>query len=157
MRLRKLRTAWSADDQSTRRRLTMCAATVVFGSGAAITACIGNSTWGERLNGRVERAFAAQGTSELFHHAYDTNVNVEHVVILACVIAFVLAWLWWGPRRAILVVASIAVAGASSELLKTLSLVPPPSGAPSSGSPWPSAHAAALTALDASAMMLAWS
>jgi membrane-associated phospholipid phosphatase len=83
-------------------------------------------------------------------------VNVEHIVILACATSFVLALLWWGPRRAILIVVSVALAGALAELLKGLSLVSPPLAVPAAGSSWPSAHASSLTALELSLLMLPW-
>jgi hypothetical protein len=156
MRIRELIAGWRTDRRSAVRRVTMSAVAVALGVGVALTAWIGNSTWGKRLDRRVQKAFAAPGTSALYHHAYDSNVNVEHIVILACAISFVLALLWWGPRRAILIVASVALAGALAEVLKELSLVSPPSAVPAAGSSWPSAHASSLTALDLSLLMLPW-
>jgi membrane-associated phospholipid phosphatase len=156
MRIRELSAAWLADRHSAMRRLTMSAVAVALGIGVALTAWIGDSAWGKRLDHGVQKAFAAPGASGLYHHAYDTNVDVEHIVILACAISFVLALLWWGPRRAILIVASVGLAGALAELLKGLSLVPPPSALPPAGSSWPSAHASSLTALDLGLLMLPW-
>jgi membrane-associated phospholipid phosphatase len=156
MRIQALEARWRANQHSSIRRLTLSAVAVALGIGVALTAWIGSSAWGKRLDHGVEKLFAASGGSELYHHAYDSNVNVEHVVILACAISFVLAWLWWGPRRAILIVASVALAGALAELLKGLSLVPLHSAVPAAGSSWPSAHASSLTALDLSLLMLPW-
>jgi membrane-associated phospholipid phosphatase len=122
--------------------------------GIVLTGWIGSTAWGRRLDGHVQKALLAPATSELYHHAYDTDVDVERVVIVAVAISCLLALLWWGPRRAIVIVVSVVLAGALAELLKQLGVVGTPSDVPPTASSWPSAHASSLTALDVSMLML---
>jgi membrane-associated phospholipid phosphatase len=122
--------------------------------GIVLTGWIGSTAWGRGLDGQVQKALLAPATSELYHHAYDTDVDVERVVIVAVAISCLLALLWWGPRRAIVIVVSVVLAGALAELLKRLAVVGTPSDVPPTASSWPSAHASSLTALDVSMLIL---
>jgi hypothetical protein len=140
--------------RSVRRRLIIGFVAVLLSLGIVLTGWIGSTAWGRRLDGQVGKALVAPATSELYHHAYDTDVDVERVVIVAVAISCLLALLWWGPRRAIVIVAGVVLAGALAELLKRLALVATPSDIPPTASSWPSAHASSLTALDLSVLML---
>jgi hypothetical protein len=140
--------------RSVRRRLTIGFVGVLLCLGILLIGWIASTAWGRRLDRQVSKALVASATSELYHHAYDTDVDVERVVIVAVAISCVLALLWWGPRRAIVIVAGVVLAGALAELLKRLALVTTPSDVPPTASSWPSAHASSLTALDLSMLIL---
>jgi hypothetical protein len=140
--------------RSVRRRLTIGFVGVLLCLGIVLTGWLVSTAWGRRLDGQVGKALVAPATSELYGHAYNTDVDVERVVIVAVAISCVLALLWWGPRRAVVIVVSVVLAGALAELLKRLSLVATPSDVPPTASSWPSAHASSLTAVDVSMLML---
>jgi membrane-associated PAP2 superfamily phosphatase len=140
--------------RSARRRLTIGFVGALLCLGIVLTGWIASNAWGQRLDRQVGKALVASGTSELYNDSYDTDVDVERVTIVAVAISCVLALLLWGPRRAIVIVASVVLAGALAELLKRLALVTTPSDVPPTASSWPSAHASSLTALDLSILML---
>jgi hypothetical protein len=140
--------------RSVRRRLTIGFVGVLLCLGIVLTGWIAGTAWGRRLDGQVGKALIAPATSQLYNDSYETDVDVERVVIVAVAISCVLALLWWGPRRAIVIVVSVVLAGALAELLKRLALVTTPSDVPPTASSWPSAHASSLTALDVSMLML---
>jgi membrane-associated phospholipid phosphatase len=126
---------------------------VALGLCIAITGWIASSAWGTRLDNELQNAFARRDASGLFRLAFRIDNDVEDVVILVGTISFVLAWLRPGPRCAISIVASVALAAAIAGVLKQLVLVRP-SGVRTAASSWPSGHASALVALDVSVLML---
>jgi membrane-associated phospholipid phosphatase len=140
---------------SVRRRSEMAAFAALTAAGVGLSGWLAGSSWGSRIDVKVQNVFAASTNSGMWQLAFQIDDLLKTVVLLGGGLACLIALLSRGLRTAIAIAIVVVIAGGLAELLKQTGLVVPPSRVLAPDGPsWPSVHASALAALAISVVFL---
>jgi membrane-associated phospholipid phosphatase len=116
--------------------------------GAALTAVLASTPVGTNIDRSVLDALATRRYSSVWNIAQPFNNHLEALVALITAAGCTVAYIRSGRRQALLIGATVVVSGGLAEILKRLAVVDPPVQLLDRAGPsWPSAHAAAITAV----------